>query len=133
MVTGIVNSRLFLWALLALPSVPMVRLLVEGQPGPDGEPVAELLLHPTGEFAARFMIVAMIITPLRMMFPGSGFWLWMLDRRRYFGVAAFAYAAAHTVLYVVDMGLAGGDPGRVPGVWHLDRVGRPSSFSCRWR
>ncbi len=104
MVTDIVNSRLFLWGLLVLPSIPMVRLLVEGQPGPDGEPVAELLLHPTGEFAARFMIIAMIITPMRMIFPGSRFWIWMLDRRRYFGVAAFAYAAAHTVLYVVDLG-----------------------------
>lgn len=69
----------------------------------EGKPTAEALLHPTGEFAARFMIIAMILTPLRMLFPGSGFWRWMMKRRRYFGVAAFGYAALHTLLYVIDM------------------------------
>lgn len=29
---------------------------------------------------------------------------WLLKRRRAFGVAAFAYALLHTILYVVDMG-----------------------------
>lgn len=100
----IFESRAFIWALLALPSVPMVLALANGGPSEDGRPVTEFLLHPTGEFSARFMIISMIISPLRMMFPKNGFWLWMLRRRRYFGVAAFAYAVFHTVLYVVDMG-----------------------------
>lgn len=65
---------------------------------------AESLLHPTGEFAARFMIIAMIISPFRLMFPKNRFWLWMMRRRRYLGVAAFCYAFVHTVLYVIDMG-----------------------------
>lgn len=92
------------WALLALPSVPLVLGLISGQPGPEGEPATEMLLHPTGEFSARFLIIAMILTPMRMLFPGSNFWRWMMKRRRYFGVAAFAYAAFHTVLYILDMG-----------------------------
>lgn len=104
MLRTVLASRLFIWGLLALPSVPMILAVLSGQPGPDGRPVTEMLLHPTGEFSARFMIIAMILTPLRMMFPGSGFWRWMMQRRRYFGVAAFAYAAFHTVLYLVDMG-----------------------------
>ncbi len=70
----------------------------------EGKSVAEGLLHPTGEFSARFMIIAMILTPMRMLFPGSGFWRWMMKRRRYFGVAAFGYAAFHTLLYIIDMG-----------------------------
>ena len=41
---------------------------------------------------------------MRMLFPGVAFWRWMMKRRRYFGVAAFAYAALHTVLYIIDMG-----------------------------
>lgn len=98
------NSRYFIWALLALPSIPMIGALVSGQPGPDGKPVVEMLLHPTGEFSARFLIIAMILTPMRMMFPGAAFWRWMMKRRRYFGVAAFVYAAFHTVLYIIDMG-----------------------------
>lgn len=101
---SILNSRYFIWALLALPSIPMVATLVSGQPGTDGGPITEKLLHPTGEFSARFMIIAMILTPMRMLFPSSGFWRWMMKRRRYFGVAAFAYAALHTVLYIIDMG-----------------------------
>ncbi len=100
----ILNSRAFIWALLALPSVPMILALSGGASEADGRPAAEFLLHPTGEFAARFMIVAMIISPFRMMFPKSGFWYWMMRRRRYFGVAAFAYAALHTLLYLIDMG-----------------------------
>lgn len=93
---SVINSPYFLWLLLALPSIPMTMGIISG----GG---AEPLLHPTGEFAARFMIMAMIISPLRLMFPKNRFWLWMVRRRRYFGVAAFCYAFAHTVLYIVDM------------------------------
>lgn len=64
---------------------------------------AEALLHPTGETSARLMIIAMLITPLRLMFPQTRWLKWMLGVRRELGIAAFAYAAAHTVFYVVDM------------------------------
>lgn len=100
----ILNSRAFIWALLSLMAVPMLLMLISGETGPNGESTAEMLLHPTGETSARMMIIAMILTPMRMLFPGSGFWRWMMQRRRYFGVAAFGYAAFHTLLYVVDMG-----------------------------
>ena len=104
MFRNIINHRYFIWAILALPSIPMVGALVSGAPGPDGKPITEMLLHPTGEFSARFLIITMMLTPLRMLFPGSGFLRWMVKRRRYFGMAAFFYALFHTVLYVIDMG-----------------------------
>lgn len=100
----LISSRYFIWALLALPSVPMILALASGATGPGGKPATEFLLHPTGEFATRFLIICMILTPMRMLFPAAGFWRWMMKRRRYFGVAAFAYAALHTLLYVVDLG-----------------------------
>ena len=100
----ILNSPYFIWALLALPSVPMVLALTNDAAGPGGKPATEFLLHPTGEFSARFLIICMILTPMRMLFPASGFWRWMMKWRRYFGVGAFAYAAVHTVLYLVDLG-----------------------------
>ena len=56
-------GRYGLWALLAAPSVPMMIGLWTGGTQPD------VLLHPTGEFAARFMIIALALTPLRLMFP----------------------------------------------------------------
>lgn len=95
---GAIASPYFLWLILALPALPMVFELISGDAN------AEQLLHPTGEFAARFMIVAMMITPLRLLFPKTGWLMWMMRRRRHFGVAAFAYALLHTILYVIDMG-----------------------------
>jgi sulfoxide reductase heme-binding subunit YedZ len=68
-----IDHPYFIWLLLALPAVPMIMALVSGAQGPDGMPMTEFLLHPTGEFSARFLIIAMILTPLRMLFPGSGF------------------------------------------------------------
>jgi sulfoxide reductase heme-binding subunit YedZ len=104
MVRRIVDHPYFLWILLALPSVPMTLALLSAATGPNGIPMTEMLLHPTGEFSARFLIITMMLTPLRMLFPASGFLRWMIKRRRYFGMAAFFYALAHTVLYIVDMG-----------------------------
>ncbi|MBU2983041.1 ferric reductase-like transmembrane domain-containing protein [Lentibacter algarum] len=69
----------------------------------SGDPKAiHQLLHPTGEFAARFMIISMMITPLMMLFKGASWPRWMMKRRRYLGVAAFGYALAHTILYLID-------------------------------
>lgn len=97
-ITTAINSRYVFWALLALPSVPMAASLAGGSAD------AEALLHPTGEFAARFMILAMLVSPLRLAFPKAHWPVWLMRRRRGIGVAAFLYACAHTVLYVVDMG-----------------------------
>lgn len=87
------------WALLGLPAIPMILGLTSGDP----EAVSGLL-HPTGEFAARFMIIAMMITPLVMLFRNASWPRWLMKRRRYLGVAAFFYALAHTVLYLLDEG-----------------------------
>lgn len=102
MLKSILNSRYFFWFLLAIPTIPMTLLLSGGISPTPGASIYEFLLHPTGEFAARFMIIAMILSPLRMLFPKAKFWAWMIQRRRYLGVAAFLYALAHTVFYLAD-------------------------------
>lgn len=86
------------WVVLALPAIPMTIGLTNGSASAEG------LLHPTGEFAARFMIIAMLISPLRLLFPKAGWLFWLSKRRRWIGVAAFAYALFHTVLYIADKG-----------------------------
>ena len=103
MLIRLLNSKPFFWILLALPAIPMTIALIGGA-SDDGRPVTEALLHPTGEFAARFMIIAMVITPLRLMFPTARWPMWLMRRRRNIGVAAFCYALAHTLLYIADMG-----------------------------
>ena len=90
------NSPYFFWAILSLPSIGMFSGALNGND-------LEGLLHPTGEFAARFMIITMMLTPLKMLFPKTGWIRWLSKRRRYLGVAAFGYAALHTLYYVIDL------------------------------
>jgi sulfoxide reductase heme-binding subunit YedZ len=86
----------WLWAVLALPALTMIAPFF-------GEETRELrdVIHGSGEFAARFMIISLMATPLMLLTKGSGFARWLKNNRRYFGVAAFAYAAVHTLAYVV--------------------------------
>lgn len=98
-------SRLFpywIWALLSLPAVGMLSALV----GSNDPRIFHQLLHPTGEFSARFMIIAMLASPLVLLFRGWRGPQWLKKNRRYFGVAAFGYAALHTVFYLIDEGTA---------------------------
>ena len=61
------------------------------------------LLHFTGELSARLLLIALALTPLRLLFPRARWLLWMSQHRRHLGVAAFGYAALHTLLYLIDM------------------------------
>ena len=90
----VVNSRTFLWLLLALP----MGWLLNAWRAEDlfyGE-----IIHISGEWSARLMMLTMAVTPFRLMFPDARWPNWLLSRRRYFGVAAFAYALLHTVVYL---------------------------------
>jgi sulfoxide reductase heme-binding subunit YedZ len=102
------------WALLCLPALPMVAAL-GGLGGFDGRGggrafasetarLIHVLVHPTGEWAARFLIVSLACTPLIMLLPRWRGPRWLMARRRYLGVAAFGYAAAHTLFYLIDRG-----------------------------
>jgi sulfoxide reductase heme-binding subunit YedZ len=61
------------------------------------------LLHPSGEWSARLIILALMLTPLSMIFRGRGWVQWLIARRRIFGLAAFGYALLHLVFYILDM------------------------------
>lgn len=98
-VKSFLNHPYTFWAILTLPVIPMIAGLASGDPK-----AVHGLLHPTGEFAARFMIIAMMITPLTMLFKGWRGPRWLMKRRRYLGIAAFGYAALHTLLYLTDEG-----------------------------
>lgn len=89
-------SPYWLWLLLAIPALTMVAPFF-------GTEVRELkgVLHGSGEFSARFMIVSMMATPLLLLSKGGGFARWLKANRRYFGVAAFAYAAVHVLAYLM--------------------------------
>jgi methionine sulfoxide reductase heme-binding subunit len=95
---ALLRSPYFTWCLLALPSILLMRAYFAG------DLAAEELLHPTGEFSARAMILAMFCTPLAVLWPRVKVFKSLLKRRRYIGVAAFGYAALHTGFYLIEKG-----------------------------
>jgi sulfoxide reductase heme-binding subunit YedZ len=93
----ILDSKPLLWAVLAIPGLLMVATALQ----PDS--VFEELLHPSGEWSARMLILALMLTPLSKLLPGQGWVQWLLRRRRAFGVAAFGYALLHLLFYLLEM------------------------------
>lgn len=94
----ILNNKLAFWLLLSLPAI----LLVSGWW--QGRIDSMDMLHPTGEWSARLMVLAMVLSPLLSLF-GPQRWLnWLVARRRAIGVAAFGYALLHLLFYLIDMG-----------------------------
>lgn len=94
----ILNKKYFFWAMLVLPAAFMLHGYQSGQI------IAMDMLEPTGEWSARLMIVAMMLSPLASL-VGPKRWLnWLVQRRRALGVAAFGYAVLHLVFYLIDMG-----------------------------
>lgn len=98
-ILGYKPSTLILWIVLALPGLTMLPALTGGDPE-----ALHRLLHPTGEFAARFMIIGMMASGLMLLFRGQSWPRWLMHHRRDIEVAAFVYAALHTVIYVIDQG-----------------------------
>lgn len=91
-------SPYFLWLLLSVPAL----LMIWGAITSDDARIYHQLVHPSGETSARLMIVAMMASPLALLLRGWRGPRWLVRNRRYFGVAAFAYAALHTLFYLVD-------------------------------
>ena len=101
MLRRLIDSPWFLWLLLALPAaVTIVRYST-------GATFYGEVVHSTGQLSAQLLILTMAVTPLRLMFGRRGWILWLIQRRRYFGVASFGYAALHTVVYLIRTGAFG--------------------------
>jgi len=107
------NTKYALWLVLATPWVVMTARYMTG-----GLYYGEFI-HATGEFSARLLIITLAVTPLRLMFPRSRWTIWLLQNRRYFGVAAFAYAVPHLVAYLWKLASVAKvlEEGAEPGMW----------------
>lgn len=88
------QSKFLLWVILSLPAIGLLGRFV------DGDLLYGEALHAAGVVSARLLLVTLAITPLRLFFPHATWPGWLLHRRRYFGVAAFLYAALHTAVYL---------------------------------
>jgi methionine sulfoxide reductase heme-binding subunit len=87
--------KLLVFAALFVPGAWIALALAAGLAG--AEPIKETL-HQLGLWSVRLLLITLAITPARVLLQ----WPRLLLVRRMLGVAAFAYAAAHLSLYVVD-------------------------------
>lgn len=79
-----------------LPAAILMYQAVFGGLGPDP---AEALIHSTGEWAIRLLIVALLVSPLRPFFSPLG------GLRRMLGLFTFTYASIHLLLFLqFDLG-----------------------------
>ena len=98
--------RLLKAALFAACLIPALGLVlgilgIQGF-GLGANPVEELI-HRTGEWALRLLLVTLAVTPLRRLTGAA----WLIRLRRMLGLFAFFYATLHFVSYaVIDQGLA---------------------------
>lgn len=87
---------------LALVCVPLAWLAADVALDRLGANPVEAVLHRTGDWALRLLLVTLAVTPLRRL---TG-WQWPARLRRTLGLAAFAYAAVHAATWLVlDRGL----------------------------
>lgn len=109
----VLDSKPLFWAVLAVPAILLVRRYFTEDIWPDE------LLAPSGEWGARFIILALSLTPLSILFPRQAWLQWLVRRRRAFGVAAFFYSLLHLTFYFVDMGTLDGvlDELLLSGIW----------------
>lgn len=91
---AVLRSRYLLWFVLAMPFVVIVWRYSSGSLY-YGE-----VIHSTGELSVRLLIVAMAATPLMLAMPARPLPRWLIRNRRYLGIASFAYAALHTIVYL---------------------------------
>lgn len=95
---AVTSSRQLLWMVLALPGVWILsRWAAVSEEYGYGHAIGD-----SGEWAAWLLLYTLSITPLRLLFRGSRWPNWLIRRRRDFGVASFAYAAAHTIIYLAE-------------------------------
>ena len=86
-------SKPVIFLLCLLPLCLLVLRTVNNDLGAN--PV-EALTHDTGDWALRFLLIALAVTPLRMLTGRT----WLIRYRRMLGLFAFFYALVHFAIYL---------------------------------
>ena len=90
------DTRPLLWLVLAVPGL-WIACRWAADPGAYGYGHA---IADSGDWAAWLLLLALAVTPLRLLWRGQGWTAWLLRRRRDIGLASFAYASGHTAIYL---------------------------------
>ncbi|MDH5749928.1 MAG: sulfoxide reductase heme-binding subunit YedZ [Rhodospirillales bacterium] len=83
-------------ALFSLCLLPLAWLAWRAGSGGLGANPIEAVNRYLGDWALRFLLVALAVTPVTRL---TG-WTWLMARRRMLGLFAFAYATLHLLSYV---------------------------------
>lgn len=90
--------RLALWLVLALPGLWIVgKWMLTPDSYGYGHAIGD-----SGDWAAWLLLVTLAVTPMRLAFRKARWAQWLARHRRDLGVASFAYALGHTVIYLWD-------------------------------
>lgn len=92
------TSRPILWLVLALPGL---WILYRWASAPEAYGYGHAI-GDSGDWAAWLLMVTLAVTPIRLLFRRRSWSTWLVRRRRDLGVASFAYAAGHTIIYLAD-------------------------------
>ena len=76
--------------------LPFILLLWQALNDALGTNPVETLTHETGQWALRFLLITLSITPLRWMTKIN----WLVKLRRMLGLFAFFYAVMHFITYL---------------------------------
>ncbi len=90
-ISYIIKPVLFLVCL-----VPFITLVIGAVNNTLGTNPVETMTHETGEWTLRFLLVTLMITPLRRLSGKS----WLIKLRRMLGLYAFFYACLHFMTYI---------------------------------
>lgn len=76
--------------------VPFILLALGAVNDTLGTNPVETMTHETGEWALRFLLITLTITPLRKLIGAH----WLIKVRRMLGLYAFFYALLHFITYI---------------------------------
>lgn len=76
--------------------LPALLILIDGWRGRLGTNPAEFITRTTGVLTLVFLMLTLLVTPLRKICG----WSWLLKQRRLLGLYAFFYGLAHLLTYL---------------------------------
>jgi sulfoxide reductase heme-binding subunit YedZ len=81
---------------IAISSLPAAALGVSAFTDGLGANPVEQVTHVTGDWALRFLLLSLAVTPLRRLLG----WSWVAPLGRTLGLTAFGYACCHYLIYL---------------------------------
>ena len=94
MLVKLLKSKYLIWIVLSVPFVSICfnyyfQNIFYGE-----------TIHLSGKISVQLLFISLFVTPFILTFPDNYLSKWLLSNRRYFGVASFAYALLHTIVYL---------------------------------